>query len=110
MDHPLEIAVSEVQKLLDSNADFLLLDCREPHEFEIAVIAGASLIPMSQIAQRLEEIPVASDKRIVVYCHHGGRSLRVATWLRENGRLQAQSMAGGIDRWAVEIDSEVARY
>jgi rhodanese-related sulfurtransferase len=50
------------------------------------------------------------DRRIVVHCHHGGRSLRVANWLRGQGFEQAQSMAGGIDAWSTEIDPAVPRY
>jgi rhodanese-related sulfurtransferase len=50
------------------------------------------------------------EQPIVVHCHHGGRSLRVARWLREQGFRRAQSMSGGIEQWAVEIDSTLARY
>ncbi len=73
-------------------------------------IAGAKLIPMSELAARVAELSPRRDRRIVVYCHHGGRSLRVANWLRGQGFDQTQSMAGGIDDWAVEIDRSLARY
>ena len=60
--------------------------------------------------ERVGEIEMHRDRLIVIHCHHGGRSLRVARWLRENGFQHAQSMAGGIDEWSQEIDSSVPRY
>lgn len=104
-----EVDCHEVRRLLRA-PDFLLLDCREPEEHQTARIDGAVLIPMSEIADRLDELNGHRDRRIVVHCHHGGRSLRVAHWLRKNGFAQAQSMAGGIDRWSLEIDPSVPRY
>ncbi len=65
---------------------------------------------MSEITTRLDELADARDAQLVVHCHHGGRSLKVARWLRENGFAQAQSMAGGIDQWSQEIDPSVPRY
>ncbi len=99
---------SVLEKL--STETFLLIDCREPDEYEIARIEGAQLVPMSQIAGSLDRLAVHRESHVVVHCHHGGRSLKVATWLREQGFAQAQSMAGGIDRWASEIDASVPRY
>jgi rhodanese-related sulfurtransferase len=84
-----------------------LIDCREPWEFEIARIEGATLIPLQQVPQSLERIP--KDVPVVVYCHHGMRSLNVTGWLRQRG-IEAQSLRGGIDCWSVEIDSAVPRY
>jgi rhodanese-related sulfurtransferase len=88
----------------------LLLDCREPEEYATAKIAAARLIPMSELPQRLGELELHRQSRVIVHCHHGGRSLRVARWLREQGFPQAQSMAGGIDEWSREIDPSVPRY
>ena len=107
---PLEVTVQHVQALRDSEADFLLLDCRERDEYETARIDGSVLIPMSEIAQRAEELAPHKDRNIVVHCHHGGRSMRVTQWLREQGYTQAQNMAGGIDAWSLQIDSAVPRY
>ena len=107
---PLEIDCQSVKQMLDSGEDFLLLDCREADEHVLAAIAGATLLPMSQITERLAELEPHRQRRVVVHCHHGGRSLRVAQWLRQQGFGQAQSMSGGIDRWAMEIDSSVPRY
>jgi rhodanese-related sulfurtransferase len=84
-----------------------LIDCREPWEFEIAQIEGATLIPLQQVPQSLERIP--KDVPVVVYCHHGLRRLNVTGWLRQRA-IEAQSLRGGIDCWSVEIDSAVPRY
>jgi adenylyltransferase/sulfurtransferase len=65
---------------------------------------------MSQLAARVAELEAFRTRPLVVHCHHGGRSLRVANWLREQGFSQAQSMAGGIDQWSLEIDPTVPRY
>lgn len=107
---PLEVSCDEVKQSLDADEDFLFLDCRENDEHETAHIAAATLLPMSELQERLSELDGKQADRIVVHCHHGGRSLRVANWLREQGYEKAQSMAGGIDQWAVEIDESVPRY
>ncbi len=107
---PLEISVSEVVRRRDAGEGFLLLDCREPEEAQIASIGGAVLLPMSEIVDRVGELAGNEGSRIVVHCHLGGRSLRVAAWLRQQGYPRAQSMAGGIDQWAVEVEPGMARY
>jgi len=110
MELPLEIDCRTVKSKLDANEDFLFVDCREPDEHATAQIAAAKLIPMSSITERVNELEMHRDKLIVIHCHHGGRSLRVTRWLRDNGFSQAQSMAGGIDLWSQEIDPTVPRY
>jgi rhodanese-related sulfurtransferase len=109
-DMPLEIDVQSVKRAIDGGDDLALIDCREADEYALAKLEGAKLLPMSEIADRLGELQGYRQKRIVVYCHMGGRSLRVARWLREQGFPQAQSMAGGIDEWSLEIDPSVPRY
>jgi rhodanese-related sulfurtransferase len=106
----LEVAPVEVKRMLDDKADFLLLDCREADEHSTVHIAQAMLLPMSELAGRVSEIEAHRNGRIVVHCHRGGRSLRVANWLRQQGFAGAQSMSGGIDQWAVEIDPTLPRY
>ena len=88
----------------------LVLDCRTPEEHATARIEGAILIPMQELPARLGEIEAWRDGRIIVHCHHGMRSLRVARWLREQGFARAQSMAGGIDAWSETVDPTVPRY
>jgi rhodanese-related sulfurtransferase len=110
----LEIAPAELHALLeDSGTSALrLVDCREPDEHAICRIEGAELIPLSRFgeeaARRLlgEEDP----RPLVVYCHHGMRSLHATAFLRERGRRETWSLSGGIDLWSRQIDPEVPRY
>jgi rhodanese-related sulfurtransferase len=107
---PLEIDVLAVKDLMDHGEPFLLLDCRETDEFNFARLPNSKHIPMNEIPARLQELEGVRGSRIVVHCHHGGRSLRVTNWLRQQGFLQAQNMDGGIDAWSLEIDPSVPRY
>lgn len=107
---PLEVDVQSVAARLQSGDEFLLVDCREADEYQTARITGAQLLPMTELAQRVAELEPHRDRDIVVHCHHGGRSLRVARWLREQGFSRAQSMSGGIDAWSQHIDPSVPRY
>lgn len=107
---PLDIDCRTVKEQLDAGHSFLLIDCREPEEYAIVSIAGAALLPMSQIQSRISELEPHKNEPIVVHCHHGGRSRKVTEWLRSQGFRLAQNMAGGIDQWAVEIDPKLPRY
>ncbi|WP_425613403.1 rhodanese-like domain-containing protein [Anatilimnocola sp. NA78] len=107
---PIEVDVQTVKELLDAKAEFTLLDCREPDEYQTAHIEGARLIPMREIPGKLAELESLKDARIIVHCHHGGRSMRVTQWLREQGFPHVQNMAGGIDAWSQVIDPRVPRY
>ena len=106
----LEISPSEVKVLLDEQADFFLLDCREVEEHATASIAGATLLPMSEIQERVSELEPQRERHIVVHCHLGGRSMQVTQWLRQQGFDRVQSMAGGIAAWSEEIDPSVPTY
>lgn len=106
----LEVDCPTVKQMLDAGTPFLLLDCREQDEHAFVHLPQAMLLPMSELAQRVEELQSHRDEEIVVHCHHGGRSLRVAMWLRQQGFARAKSMSGGIDEWAVRIDSTLPRY
>jgi rhodanese-related sulfurtransferase len=109
-DLPLEIDVAAVKQLRECGEPFLLLDIRNPDEFATASIPGATLIPMGELQARLSELEPHKQERIVVHCHHGGRSLRVTHFLRQQGFPQVQNMAGGIDAWSLQVDSSVPRY
>lgn len=111
-DPPLEIDVAAAAAALGGvdGDPVLLLDCRTAEEDAIARIAGAVLLPMQEIPGRLHEIERYRGARIIVHCHHGMRSLRVARWLRDQGFARASSMAGGIDAWSEQIDPAVPRY
>ena len=108
--HPWEIAPSDAAAALGSNAPPILLDCREVFEVETAAITGSLHVPMGDIPSRLAELEEHADASIVVYCHHGVRSLQVVAFLREQGFEDVRSLAGGIDRWSSEIDATVPRY
>ncbi len=107
---PIEIDVATVNEMQQKEEAFLLLDVREQNEYDIAKIEGSVLLPMSELRLRLEELEPHQDSRIVVHCHHGGRSMQVTQALRERGYANAQNMAGGIDAWSLQVDSGVARY
>ncbi len=107
---PLEVDCQTVNAKLQAGEDFLLLDCREPDEHQIAHIPAATLLPMSELMDRAGELEPHRHLPIVEHCHRGGRSMQVALWLRQQGFPQSQSMAGGIDQWAELIDPTVARY
>ena len=106
---PIEIDCASVQQAL-GQASCLLLDCREQDEYDLARIEGATLLPMSEIQDRLAELEPHRDRHLLVYCHHGMRSLQVAQWLRSQGFPTVQSMSGGIDAWSQLIDPTVPRY
>ncbi len=107
---PLEVTCQQVHKKLNNGDKILLLDCREQNEYELVKLEQATLLPMSEIQQRVDELQPHHGQEMIVHCHHGGRSLQVAMWLRQQGYPMAQSMAGGIDQWAVEIDHSLPRY
>ncbi len=89
---------------------FVLLDCREQDEWDFCRIDGAMLIPMSELQLRVSELDPHRNAEIIVYCHHGVRSLRVALWLQQQGFSQAASMAGGIEEWSLKVDQGMPRY
>jgi rhodanese-related sulfurtransferase len=109
MPLPIDLDVRTVHQMRQRGEKFTLLDVRQPDEVAAAVIAGSLHIPMRDVPARLADL---GDKagRIVVHCHHGGRSLRVVQFLRQQGYDNAQNMSGGIDAWSLEIDPAVPRY
>jgi adenylyltransferase/sulfurtransferase len=102
--------VTDVLRGRAAREPLVLLDCREAEERAMCTIEGSTWIAMGELPERLGELAGQEEGRIVVYCHLGGRSLRVAHWLRQQGFRHAQSMAGGINAWAVEIEPAMARY
>ncbi|QPF74492.1 sulfurtransferase [Roseateles sp. DAIF2] len=108
---PRQLAVAEVLALLSEARPPLLLDVREPWEAQTASIRTAGeqrLIPMGQIPARAGELDPAQP--IVVYCHHGMRSLQVVAFLERQGFESVYNLAGGIDAWSLEVDPSVPRY
>ncbi len=108
---PFEVAPREVRGRIEGGENIALLDVREPDELALARIEGALPIPMGSVPAHLQQIDaLAAESTVVVFCHHGVRSMNVVNWLRQQGVEACQSMAGGIDRWSIEVDPAVPRY
>ncbi len=107
----LELLPQEASVRLSKSGDSVLIDVREPEEFSLSRIDGARLIPMQSIPGELQKLEALADEStLLILCHHGVRSLQVASWLRAQGVENCYSVAGGIDRWSVEVDPSVPRY
>jgi sulfur-carrier protein adenylyltransferase/sulfurtransferase len=103
------ITTAELAELLSRDRDkIFLLDVREDEERAVASIQPSTHIPMSAVPDHLSELP--KDRRIVVYCHHGGRSYAVAGYLETEGFPEVTNLTGGIDEWSRLIDPTVTRY
>jgi adenylyltransferase/sulfurtransferase len=87
-----------------------LLDVRQPWEHETAALPDSHLIPLNQLPARAGEIQATEAVPVVVYCHHGIRSLSAAEFLLKSGRRNVASLAGGIDAWSEQVDPTVPRY
>jgi rhodanese-related sulfurtransferase len=102
-----EVTVTELKQLMDSKADFQLIDVREPHEADIAEIGG-ELIPMGEVMTNLDRI--SKDKQVIVHCRSGARSGTIAKALESQGYNNVYNLKGGILAWANEIDPSVPKY
>jgi adenylyltransferase/sulfurtransferase len=102
-----QITVKELKRRIDAGEDVQLIDVREPYEYQIAQIGG-KLIPQNDVAQRLAEID--RDREVVVHCKSGGRSQRIAEFLKQSGYPRVANVAGGILAWSDEIDPKVQKY
>jgi|SRR5215467_11913367 len=109
MSQPFEVTPLEVKQRLDAGEKLRLVDVREPFEFQQARIEGSELIPMRSVPQSLASLESAEEP-LIVFCHHGMRSMQVVSWLRQQGVENCSNMAGGIDRWSLEVDPAVPRY
>lgn len=111
MTNTLEISPTAVKELLDRGEAIALIDVREPQEHKLCQISGAELIPMGTIPQHLSELEAkADDAKLIIFCHHGMRSLNVVAWLREKGVTNCVSMSRGIEGWSLSVDPSVPRY
>jgi adenylyltransferase/sulfurtransferase len=107
----LEIGGAELKARLDRGDRLWLLDVREPHEHEICHIDGATLIPLGQLVQRVDEVPQGPDApELIVYCKGGVRSAKAIGLLRERGFSRMLNLRGGILSWIAEVDSTLAKY
>jgi len=103
-----EITAQELEAEWKNNPDLLVLDVRDPHEYQIAHIDGAVLIPLSELPTRLGQLD--GHREIVTHCHHGARSLKALEILKAAGFSKVRSLRGGIDAWAVNVDPGLPRY
>ena len=103
-----DISPEEAKALLERDKNAVLLDVREPHEYDIVRIEGAKLIPLGELHLRVNELDTANP--IVVHCHHGPRSQQAVKILERFGFKKLNHLHGGIDAWATDVDPDMARY
>jgi rhodanese-related sulfurtransferase len=106
----LEISVEELKRKLGGGEPVHLLDVREADEVAICALPGAQHLPMLALFAGVAAPDAPPDAEIVVYCHHGLRSLDAVRFLRMRGFAKARSLAGGIDAWAARVDPTMRRY
>jgi adenylyltransferase/sulfurtransferase len=102
------ISAGELKRKMDAREPFELIDVREAFEYEIARIDGAKLIPLGEIAQRMDELQ--REQPIVVHCHSGRRSAEAVRLLLQRGFANVYNLEGGIDAWSNQVDPSVPRY
>jgi adenylyltransferase/sulfurtransferase len=103
-----EITPVEVKKLMDEKKPFVLIDVREPHEFQICSIPGSKLIPLGEVPRRMHELNSADD--IVVHCRSGMRSAQAVEFLMKSGFRKIHNLKGGILAWSDQVDPNVPKY
>jgi molybdopterin/thiamine biosynthesis adenylyltransferase/rhodanese-related sulfurtransferase len=103
-----EIEVTEVKQKLDRGDNFVLIDVREPHEYQICNIPAAQLMPLGEVGKRLGELDPEAD--IVIHCKSGMRSARACGILRAAGFKHVRNMKGGILAWSDQVDRSVPKY
>jgi rhodanese-related sulfurtransferase len=105
-----QIHVRDLAEKMAAGQPIYLLDVRQPWEHETAALPGSVLIPLHELPARAEEVQPPAGALVVVYCHHGIRSLSGAAILERMGVAEPHSLAGGIDAWSVQVDPRVPRY
>lgn len=103
-----EITVTELRDKLSLSPDTVLIDVREPVEYQIARIGGSKLIPLGEIPVRYAEVP--RDGEVIVHCKMGGRSRQAVDFLKTKGYTNVKNLAGGIDAWSRQVDPSVPTY
>jgi adenylyltransferase/sulfurtransferase len=105
-----QISVGELDRMLKAGEPVYLVDVRQQWEHDRAQLADQVLVPLDELPSRLDEIEPPDGALVVAYCHHGVRSLSAAAILEHAGHPRVASLAGGIDRWSLEIDPKIPRY
>lgn len=103
-----EITATELKKMVDQRKPFVLIDVREPDEFQICRIPGSKLMPLGDVLKRMHELN--SEEEIVVHCRSGVRSARAVEWLMKAGFRKVHSLKGGVLAWAEQVDPSVPKY
>ncbi|QQR70039.1 MAG: hypothetical protein IPI58_03980 [Alphaproteobacteria bacterium] len=103
-----DVTVDDLAEALRCGSPVVVVDVREPWEVEKAHLPETIHIPLVQLDERCCELP--RDARIVVHCHHGGRSACAVAWLQEHGYVQVHNLLGGVDAWSRMVDPSVPRY
>jgi len=104
-----ELSVDELHEKRKSGESLTLLDIRKPAERDLVALEDDLFIPMGELPEHVEELE-DQEEPIVVYCHHGVRSLQAAQYLHDQGLQNVFSLAGGIDAWARKIDTDLPTY
>ena len=107
-DVAIEITTHELKKLIDEKSSFTLIDVREPHEYQICRIEGATLMPLATIANQMTGLDQTGE--IITYCHAGMRSYKAAEFLKSMGFGKVRSLKGGIKSWSRDIDPSIPVY
>ena len=105
-----QISAEDLKARMDKGEPLVLIDVRQPWEHDAAHLAESVLIPLGELPQRSQEVPQSETALVVVYCHHGVRSLSGAALLEAAGFENVASLAGGIDRWSTHINPGIPRY
>jgi rhodanese-related sulfurtransferase len=105
-----QISAKMLAAKLEAGEPVYLVDVRQPMEHEHVALPGSVLVPLGELHRRLAEIRSPDDALVVVYCHHGIRSMAGAQILQNAGFSSVASLTGGIDAWSVEVDPALPRY
>jgi rhodanese-related sulfurtransferase len=105
-----QISVRQLADRIAAGEPVYLLDVRQPEEHAVAALPNSTLIPLGELSGRAAEVEPPAGSLVVVYCHHGIRSLTGAFLLQQAGIGNVASLAGGIDAWSREVDASVPRY
>jgi adenylyltransferase/sulfurtransferase len=105
-----ELSPRQLDEIRSEGGEFDLIDCREQDEWDFCRLENARHFALSEFAVHAASLLAMKDKPTVIYCHHGMRSLHATRWLRQHGRQNVFSLAGGIQRWSDEIDPQVPTY
>jgi rhodanese-related sulfurtransferase len=105
-----QLPPAQLEAFLQEQPDAILLDVREPWEHELAALEGSTLLPLGSLPQLAEDELEEKGRPIVVYCHHGIRSMNACAYLASLGYTKLHNLSGGIDRYTLEVDPGVPRY